>query len=383
MFLRSSTSRPVTKRLQLVSITRSVQSKNNHHEQHESLKQIKHQNLINHAGYINGQFTRGSNYKDSFPVINPATGKPFFYLPAMNEEDVKHAISAASKAFKEGPWKETTAFDRAKYLKKFSKLMEKYNDDLAIIMTLESGKPLKESKGELAYAKSFVDWFAEEAIRIRGDTMASPSNKRKLITIKQPVGVCALVTPWNFPSAMITRKLAPALAAGCTAVIKPASETPLSALALCVIAEEAGIPPGVVNCVTASREHAEMVGLTMCHSKEVRKISFTGSTAVGKWLMKEASSTVKKISLELGGNAPFIVFDDADLDVALTALMGSKFRNAGQACIASNRIFVQEGVYEQFSKKVTEAVKKLQVGNGFEEKATVGPLINKKGLEKV
>jgi succinate-semialdehyde dehydrogenase/glutarate-semialdehyde dehydrogenase len=362
-----------------------VTTRNVHHSgahDHVSLKSVTHKHLLPQGGFINGQFTFGTaSQNHTFPVINPATGKEFFHLPSMNEDDAKAAISAAKNAFV--TWKETTAFERSAYLKKISVLMNKYKDDLAAIMTLEAGKPLAESKGEINYAISFVDFYAEEAIRIKGDTMQSPTTNKRLLTIKQPIGPCGLITPWNFPSAMITRKLAPALAAGCTAVIKPAEDTPLSALAICAIVKEAGLPDGVVNCVTVDRENVEAVGRTLCHSKDIKKISFTGSTPVGKWLMREASGTVKKVSLELGGNAPFIVFEDADLDNAVSTLMFSKFRNAGQVCIASNRIMVQESIYEKFAEKLTAAVKKLQVGEGFDSATSLGPLINEKGLHKV
>jgi succinate-semialdehyde dehydrogenase/glutarate-semialdehyde dehydrogenase len=346
------------------------------------LEFVKHKELLPNAGFINGNFTVGKgNPSDKFDVVNPANGKVVAQLPRMGETETQDAIAAAKTAFHS--WKETTAHERSKLLERMSQLMNKHKDDLATIMTSEAGKPTAEAKGEINYAISFLDYYAEEAKRVKGDVLASPVKNRRLLTIKQPVGVAGLITPWNFPSAMITRKLAPALAAGCTAVIKPSEETPLSALAICAIAQEAGIPPGVVNCVTVDRYQVEEVGRALCHSSDVRKISFTGSTPVGKWLMRESASNVKKVSLELGGNAPFIVFDDCDVDVAVQALMFAKFRNAGQVCIASNRILVQEGVYEKFATKLTEAVSRLQVGNGFDPSNTVGPLINQKGLAKV
>eukprot|EP01040_Poterioochromonas_malhamensis_P003096 gene3096-3293_t len=347
-----------------------------------NLHQIKNKHLIPEAGYINGEFTpASSNEKNNFAVINPANGKPFFHLPRMGVAETEKSIAAATKAF--ASWKETTAFERSKILQKMASLMHKYKDDLAAIITLEAGKPTAEAKGEVLYAASFLEFYAEEGKRVHGDILQAPARNRRLINIKQPIGPCALITPWNFPSAMITRKLGPALAAGCTAVIKPAGETPLSAIAICAIAHEAGVPPGVVNVVTVDRDEVENVGRTLCHAKDIRKVSFTGSTPVGKWLMREAASSVKKVSLELGGNAPFIVFDDCDIDVAVNALMFAKFRNAGQACIASNRILVQEGIYHQFAEKLTEAASRLKCGDGFDPFHTVGPLINEKGVAKV
>lgn len=341
---------------------------------------VKNQHLVNHLGYINGQFIAGTG-KGTFPVKNPANGQVLGEVARMNGADAEHASKVAFDAWQS--WKQTTANERSKFLLRISELMQHYREDLATILTLEAGKPLVEARGELQYAISFLDFYAEECKRVHGDILPSPANNRRLLSIKQPVGPAGLITPWNFPSAMITRKLAPALGAGCTSVIKPSEDTPYSALAICAIAQEAGVPPGVVNCVTVGREEVQDVGRAMCHSKHLRKISFTGSTNVGKWLMRESAHTVKKVSLELGGNAPFIVFDDADLDQAVTALMAAKFRNAGQACIASNRILVQAGVYEKFSQMVTEATKKLKVGDGFGHDTTIGPLINAQGLQKV
>lgn len=341
---------------------------------------LKNSHLVKSMGYINGKWTHG-HATENFDVINPANSKVVASLPRMGVKDTKEAIQAAHTSWES--WKNTTSFERSKILSKMSELMHKYKEELSAIITLEAGKPLAEARGELLYAISFYDYYAEEAKRVNGEVLQTTHKSRRILTIKQPIGPTALITPWNFPSAMITRKLGPALAAGCTAVLKPANDTPLSALALCAIAEEAGVPPGVVNCVTVAREEVEGVGQTLCHSKQLRKISFTGSTAVGKWLMREASSTVKRVSLELGGNAPFIVFDDADLNVALTALVNSKFRNAGQACIASNRILVQEGVYDKFAEMVASAVKNMKCGDGFHVDSTIGPLINQQGLTKV
>jgi succinate-semialdehyde dehydrogenase/glutarate-semialdehyde dehydrogenase len=382
------TTLPTTKMFRLrASSLKNVRSvmpmrSQNQNYHNTGLEVVQHRQLLPDGGFINGHFTKGkSNPGDNFEVINPANGKVIAQLPRMGEAEAIEGIAAAKHAFHS--WKETSSFERAQYLTKMSQLMHKYKDDLAAIMTVEAGKPTNEAKGEINYAISFFDFYAEEAKRVKGDILQSPAKNKKLLTIKQPVGVAALVTPWNFPSAMITRKLAPALAAGCTTVIKPSEETPLSALAICAIAQEAGLPPGVVNCLTVDRLQVEEVGRALCHSKDVRKISFTGSTPVGKWLMRESASNVKKVSLELGGNAPFIVFDDCDVDVAVQALMLAKFRNAGQVCIASNRILVQEGIYDKFANKLTEAVSKLQVGHGFDPASTVGPLINEKGLQKV
>lgn len=348
----------------------------------KSFEKLKHTSLIQSQGFINGQFTAGSaSANDQFMVTNPSNGDVLARLPRMKAVDVVTAAEAANSAWAD--WKLTTANERSKLLMKMSELMQRHRDDLALILTLEAGKPLAEAKGELQYAISFLDFYAEECKRVHGEILQSPSRSRRIMTLRQPVGPAALITPWNFPSAMITRKLGPALAAGCTVVIKPPNETPLSALAICAIAVEAGIPPGVINCLTVDRTDVEDVGRALCHSSLIRKVSFTGSTNVGKWLMREAASTVKKVSLELGGNAPFIVFDDCDLDMALSALMSSKFRNAGQACIASNRVLVQEGIYDRFAEMVTAATQKLKIGDGLRPESTVGPLINAQGLSKV
>jgi len=316
-----------------------------------------------------------------FEVKNPATGEVIARLPRMNEKDVAEASKVADAAWIK--WRKTTAKERSKIIEKMSALMEQHEDDLATILTLEAGKPFAEAKGEIRYAQSFYDLYAEEAKRVNGQVLQPPVKGRRLVTMSQPVGPCALVTPWNFPSAMITRKLGPALAAGCTAVIKPADLTPMSALALCVIAEEAGVPPGVVNCLTVAKEEVVAVGGALCHDPLLRKLSFTGSTGVGKWLMRECASTVKRLSLELGGNAPFIVFDDCDVETAVSALINAKFRNAGQTCISSNRIFVQAGVYDEFAAQLSARVKAMKVGDGMKRDTTLGPLINAASLEKV
>lgn len=300
------------------------------------LEKIQNKHLIPTSGYINGEFKVYNNQQiKHFDVISPSNGKVLTSLPRMSVNEVDESIKAAKLAFKD--WKETTAFDRSRLLMKAANLMTQYTDDLAAILTLEAGKPFNEAKGEIGYAISFMEYYAEEAKRVNGHIIPPNVRNRRVLTIKQPIGPVALITPWNFPSAMITRKLAPALAAGCTAVIKPANETPLSALAICAILEEAGFPKGVVNCLTVAREEVEAVGRALCHSKDLRALSFTGSTNVGKWLMRESATTVKKLSLELGGNAAFIVFDDCDLQVAVNALMNAKFRNAGQVCIGTKR----------------------------------------------
>eukprot|EP00597_Dinobryon_sp_UTEXLB2267_P004907 CAMPEP_0170059152 /NCGR_PEP_ID=MMETSP0019_2-20121128/1529_1 /TAXON_ID=98059 /ORGANISM="Dinobryon sp., Strain UTEXLB2267" /LENGTH=517 /DNA_ID=CAMNT_0010264315 /DNA_START=52 /DNA_END=1602 /DNA_ORIENTATION=+ len=344
---------------------------------------VANKSLVRSTGYINGQWISDSNDKNgSFDVLNPANGECIAKLPRMSKAGTELSISAAAESFKK--WKLTSAKERSKLLKQLADLMVANREDLATILTLEAGKPFKESLGEIAYATSFVEFYSEEAKRINGEVLQSPFGQKRLLALRQPVGPAALITPWNFPSAMITRKLAPALAAGCTVVIKPAEATPLSALAICALVEEAGIPPGVVNCLTVGREEVAEVGALLCHSSAIRKLSFTGSTPVGKWLMRECASTVKRISLELGGNAPFIVFDDADLDVALAAVMSSKFRNAGQACIATNRLLVQEGVYERFAAMLTEAVSsKLVCADGFHASSTIGPLINRAAVTKL
>lgn len=344
---------------------------------------LQHPGLVPSLGYIDGVFTAGSAsaVEHTFEVINPANGKLLAKLPRMTKDDVQSAAKAAYTAWQRN--KDATAGERSKYLNKISELMYRYREDLAKVITLEAGKPLAEAKGEVHYAISFVDYYAEECKRIHGETIQPPTRGRRSMTIKQSIGPAVLITPWNFPLAMITRKLAPAIGAGCSAILKPANDTPLSAIAICKIAEEAGVPPGLINCLTVAKEDVQDVGLSLCHSKLIRKLSFTGSTVVGKWLMREASTTVKKVSLELGGNAAFIVFDDADLDLALTTFMQTKFRNAGQACIASNRVLVQAGVYDRFSQMLADTVAKLKIGDGLSPESTIGPLINAQSLNKV
>ena len=339
---------------------------------------LKRQDLLKDAAYINGQW-RKADSGEIFAVDNPATRKEIARVPDMGVKETKDAIAAAEKALP--AWAASSAADRAKIMKKFSNLMIDNADDLAAIMTWEQGKPLSESKGEITYAASFIEWFAEEGKRAYGAVIPSPIKESRIVVIKQPVGVCAAITPWNFPGAMITRKLGPALGAGCTMVLKPAEVTPLSALALAALAEEAGLPAGVFNVVTST--DSKNVGLELCENPVVKKLSFTGSTEVGKILTKQCAGTLKKLSLELGGNAPFIVFDDADLVAAVDGAIASKYRNAGQTCVCANRILVQDFIYEKFAEMLINKVKALKVGDGFEDGVKIGPLINEEGIEKV
>lgn len=337
--------------------------------------------LLKNEAYINGKWVAAKSGK-TFQVTNPSTGDIIGDVADCNSEDVQLAIDAATEAFK--TWGSTTAKERAKLLRAFFDLQNKYQDDLAKIITLEMGKTLKESQGEISYGSSFWEWFAEEARRIYGEVVQSPFPGRRMIFIRQPVGVAGLITPWNFPNAMITRKAGAALAAGCTCVIKPSEDTPYSALALAKIAEEAGFPPGVFNVLPTSRTNTPAVGKLLCESPSVAAISFTGSTAVGKLLLEQSASTVKKVSLELGGNAAFIVFNSADLDKAVAGAIASKFRCTGQTCVCTNRILVQEDIHDEFVTKLAAAMlKELKVGDGFDENASVGPLVNDKAVKKV
>lgn len=311
-------------------------------------------------------------------VHDPATGERVGQVPRLGAAETQRAIDAAERAL--GPWRERTADDRARLLRRWADLVMAAQDELALIMTLEQGKPLAEAKGEIAYAASYIEWFAEEARRTYGDVIPSPWADRQLIAVKEPVGVCAAITPWNFPAAMITRKVAPALAAGCTMIVKPASQTPLSALALARLAEQAGIPGGVLQVLTGG---AAAIGGELTRSPVVRKLSFTGSTEVGRALAAQCAPTLKKLSLELGGNAPFIVFDDADLDAAVQGVIASKYRNTGQTCVCTNRVLVQDGVYDAFAAKLATAVAALKVGPGVEPGVTQGPLIDTAALAKV
>lgn len=332
--------------------------------------------LFRQQAFINGQWISG---KQTFPVSNPATGEVIAQVADLGAEDAKQAIDAAHTRFQS--WRHTTTKERSKLLRNWYNLIIKNQKDLARLMTVEQGKPLAESLGEVIYGANYVEWFAEEAKRAYGRVIPPHTTDRRLIVTKEPVGVCAMITPWNFPNAMITRKVAPALAAGCTVVIKPPQLTPLSALALAALAEEAGIPAGVINIVTT--KSSRPVGTEFTTNSLVRKISFTGSTEVGKTLMAQCAGTVKKVSLELGGNAPFIVFDDADLDAAIKGLMASKYRNTGQTCVCTNRILVQEGIYDAFVKKLVEATDALKVGNGLQAGMEQGPLIDENAVKSV
>ena len=334
--------------------------------------------LLKTDSLVGGEWLRGDS---RFPVDDPATGAKLVDVANLGAADAEAAIAAADAAWPE--WRGKTAKERAAILITWDRLVLHHADDLARIMTAEQGKPLAEAKGEVAYGASFIDWFAEEARRVYGETIpTTDANKRNLV-IKQPIGVCAAITPWNFPIAMITRKVAPAIAAGCTVVIKPAEQTPLSALAVAELAQRAGMPPGVLNVLTADSQRSIEIGKVLCGSGVVRHLSFTGSTEVGRILMQQSAPTIKKLSLELGGNAPFIVFDDADIDSAVEGAMVSKYRNAGQTCVCANRLYVQEGVYDAFVEKLAAKSKTIKVGNGFDAGVVQGPLIDDNAVAKV
>jgi len=334
--------------------------------------------LLKTDALIDGQWITGPS---RFAVHDPATGLKLADVANLGPQDAQAAIAAANAAWP--AWRSKTAKERSILLRKWFDLLMQHQDDIGRIMTAEQGKPLPEAKGEVAYGASFVEWFAEEAKRVNGETLPQFDNNRRLLVLKQPIGVCAAITPWNFPLAMITRKVAPALAAGCPVVIKPAELTPLTALAAAELAVRAGIPAGVLNILSADAANSIAIGKVLCASDTVRHISFTGSTEVGRILMAQSAPTVKKMSLELGGNAPFIVFDDADIDSAVEGAFASKYRNAGQTCVCSNRFYVQEGVYDEFVAKFAAKVKTAKVGNGFEEGVNQGPLIEEAALEKV
>jgi len=338
------------------------------------------QKLLRTQAYIDGQWCNGDS-GETFDVFNPANGELIATVPDLGAIETRRAIDAASTAL--ASWRSKTAKERANILRAWYDLILKNQEDLAQLMTFEQGKPLVEARGEVIYGASFVEWFAEEGKRLYGDVIPAHGADKRVVVIKQPIGVIGAITPWNFPLAMITRKVAPALAVGCTAVVKPAEDTPLSALALAQLAERAGVPKGVFNVVTCNKPNAVAVGGELTGNPTVRKISFTGSTPVGKLLMKQCADQVKKVSLELGGNAPFIVFDDADLDAAVVGAIASKYRNAGQTCVCANRIFVQAGVYDEFAQKLADAVRTFKVGSGDQDGVTQGPLINKAALEKV
>ncbi|MGH8698037.1 MAG: NADP-dependent succinate-semialdehyde dehydrogenase [Burkholderiales bacterium] len=338
---------------------------------------LKDPKLLRQQCYIDGRWVDADGGK-TLAVTNPATGEVLGAVPSMGAAETRRAIEAANAAWP--AWRARTAKERSAILRKWSDLMLANQEDLAIIMTAEQGKPVTESRGEIAYAASFIEWFAEEARRVYGDTIPGHQADRRIVVIKQPVGVCAAITPWNFPAAMITRKVGPALAAGCTMISKPASATPFSALALAELAERAGVPKGVFSVVTGA---ATAIGGEMTSNPLVRKVTFTGSTETGKLLIAQAAKTVKKVSMELGGNAPFIVFDDADLDAAADGAIASKYRNAGQTCVCANRILVQDEVYDAFAGRLAERVAKFKVGNGMEPGVVVGPLIDAAAVKKV
>jgi len=342
-----------------------------------SVPALKDSALFRTQCYVDGQWCTADD-GGTVPVVNPATGRPIGTAPLFHGGETKRAIAAAERAWP--AWRAKTAKERSKILRNWFELMVEHTDDLALILTTEQGKPLAESKGEITIGAAYIEWFAEEGKRIYGDVIPTIGNDRRLVVVKEPVGVCAAITPWNFPSSMITRKVAPALAAGCTVVIKPAYATPFSALALAELAHRAGFPPGVLNVITGE---AKSIGAEMCANPAVRKLSFTGSTEVGRLLMKQVAPTIKKLSLELGGNAPFIVFDNADLDAAAEGAIISKFRNAGQTCVCANRLFVQDTVYDSFAAKLAEKVRELKVGPGTEAGVTQGPLIDAAALAKV
>jgi succinate-semialdehyde dehydrogenase/glutarate-semialdehyde dehydrogenase len=341
---------------------------------------LRQPDLLRSQAWVSGEWVDAAS-GETFPVINPATGEELARVPRMGAAETRRALEAAQTAYP--GWRARTARDRARIMRRWADLMLERADDLSLLLTLEQGKPLSESNAEIEYAASFLEWFGEEGKRVYGDTIPQPLPDRRILVLKQPVGVTAGITPWNFPSAMVTRKAAPALAAGCTMVLKPAEQTPLSALALAVLAEEAGLPPGVLSIVTGDAEDAPLIGAEMTSNPLVRKLGFTGSTEVGKLLMAQCAAGLKKISLELGGNAPFIVFDDAELDEAVAGTVLSKFRNSGQTCISANRILVQDAIYDAFLERLLDAVTRLKVGIGTEPDVKVGPLIDSAGLEKV
>jgi succinate-semialdehyde dehydrogenase/glutarate-semialdehyde dehydrogenase len=339
--------------------------------------QLKDASLFREQAYIDGAWVDADS-RDTIPVTNPATGGVIGTVPKMGTAETRRAIEAADRALP--AWRAKTSKERAAILRKWFDLMMANQDDLALIMTTEQGKPLSEAKGEVAYAASFIEWFAEEGKRIYGDVIPQHQADKRIVVIKQPIGVCGAITPWNFPAAMITRKAGPALAAGCTMVVKPATQTPYSAFAMAELAQRAGVPKGVLSVLTGG---AKEIGGELTGNPIVRKITFTGSTEVGRVLMRQSAETIKKVSLELGGNAPFLVFDDADLDAAVEGAMMSKYRNAGQTCVCANRILVQDGVYDAFAEKLAAKVKALKVGPGVEAGVNIGPLIDENAVAKV
>ena len=336
---------------------------------------LKDPSLFKQQCYLNGEWVSGT---DTTEVTNPATGEVIGHVPKLGQAEAAKAIADANAAWP--AWRKKTAKERATILKKWFDLMIANADDLALIMTSEQGKPLAEAKGEIMYAASFIEWFAEEGKRIYGDTIPTHAGDKRIMVTKEPIGVCVAITPWNFPSAMITRKAGPALAAGCPMIVRPADLTPFSALALAELAQRAGIPGGVFQVITG---RSTLIGAEFTSNPTVRKLSFTGSTEVGRKLIEQCAPTVKKVSMELGGNAPFIVFNDADLDAAVEGAIASKYRNAGQTCVCANRLYVQSGVYDAFAQKLADAVGQLHVGNGVDAGVTTGPMIDEKAVEKV
>jgi succinate-semialdehyde dehydrogenase/glutarate-semialdehyde dehydrogenase len=341
---------------------------------------LKDKTLLKHSALIGGQWVKAKSGAE-FSVINPATGNEIAKVPNLSADDVKEAIYASDKAFL--AWKSITGKERAAILRKWFNLISENTEDLALIMTHEQGKPLAESRAEIHYGSSFIEWFAEEAKRVTGAIPSTTWSDKRLMVLKQAIGVCVAITPWNFPSAMITRKISPALAAGCPIIVKPAEQTPLSALALGELAVRAGVPPGVINILTADSSNSVEIGKLLCDSPVVRHLSFTGSNEVGRILMSQCAATVKKVALELGGHAPFIVFEDADIDAAVIGAMFAKYRNAGQACVAANRFYVHRKVHDQFVEKFALATKAIKVGSGLEQGVTQGPLIDSQALAKV
>ncbi len=347
-------------------------------QQATSLPPLNDAALLREQAYLNGAWVSAAS---TFAVTNPADSSTIASVPNMGAEETRKAIDAAHAAFP--AWAAKTAKERAAVMRKWFDLLVLHANDLAALMTAEQGKPLPEAKGEVLYGASFIEWFAEEAKRVSGDVMASTWSDKRMVVLKQPIGVCAAITPWNFPIAMITRKVAPAIAAGCTIVIKPAEQTPLSALAMAELAHRAGIPAGVLNVVTADAERSIEVGKVLCDSPTVRHLSFTGSTPVGRILMQQSAPTVKKLGLELGGHAPFIVFEDADLDAAVEGALLSKYRNAGQTCVCTNRFYAHEAIHDAFVEKLAAGAAKIKVGNGFEQGVVQGPLIDGQAVAKV
>lgn len=343
------------------------------------LSSLRNPALLRTQAFVNGEWVNGA--AGTFAVTDPATGQHLADVANVDAEGARQAVLAARAG--QILWQSKTAKERSQVLRRWFDLLMTHQDDLARIMTAEQGKPLAEARGEIAYAASFVEWYAEQAKRVNGETLPQFDNNRRLLVLQQPVGVCAAITPWNFPTAMITRKVAPALAAGCAVVVKPSELTPLSALAAAVLAQEAGVPDGVLNIITADAQGSIAVGKVLCESEIVRHLSFTGSTEVGRILMAQCAPTVKKLALELGGNAPFIVFDDANIESAVEGAIASKYRNAGQTCVCTNRFYIQDGVYDAFVSRFAEKVKALKVGNGFEEGVVQGPLIEEAAVAKV